>query len=378
MARIPAGTVTLHDARRKVRWSVELETFEIGVFAVTQEQLAEVIGESATHPRRPATDVSWLRAIRFCNGASEWEGLDPAYSFDGEEVTWHVDADGYRLPTEAEWEHACRAGSTGPHYGPLADVAWTSADGVTTPQNVGGKHPNVNGLFDTLGNVWEWCWDLLDPARYDAYRVFRGGGFADDAWSVRASTRRQIQSARMIEPAAALPTATAVVDVPGQLGVLTADDFDTWTALGLALTAADLVGTMRGAVDLATGYAKERHQYGRAIGSFQAVQHLLADAFVATEGARSVALHAAWAVDALPPGDALAAGAVAKAYSARAARTVCETAIQVHGGIGNTWECLAHVHLRRSLLSSDVLGGADASLDLVLAHHRIGAGDGLR
>ena len=49
---------------------------------------------------------------------------------------------------------------------------------------------NLNGLFDTLGNVWEWCWDLLDPARYDAYRVFRGGGYADDAWSVRASTRR--------------------------------------------------------------------------------------------------------------------------------------------------------------------------------------------
>jgi formylglycine-generating enzyme required for sulfatase activity len=101
-----------------------------------------------------------------------------------------VDADGYRLPTEAEWEFACRAGSTGAHYGPLAEVAWTSADGVTAPQDVGGKLPNLHGLFDTLGNAWEWCWDLLDPARYDDYRVFRGGGFSDDAWSVRASTRR--------------------------------------------------------------------------------------------------------------------------------------------------------------------------------------------
>ena len=72
---------------------------------------------------------------------------------------------------------------------------------------------------------------------------------------------------------------------------------------------------------------------------------------------RSVSLHAAWAVDALPADDALAAAAVAKAYCARAARTVCETAIQVHGGIGNTWECLAHVYLRRALLSSDLLGG---------------------
>jgi formylglycine-generating enzyme required for sulfatase activity len=190
MARIIGGVIALHDARRKRRWSVELEAFEIGVYPVTQGQLAEVIGEPASHPDRPATDVSWLRAIRFCNAASEWEGLDPAYSFDGEDVRWHVDSDGYRLPTEAEWEFACRAGSTGAHYGPLADVAWSSADGVTTPQPVGGKHPNLNGLFDTLGNVWEWCWDLLDPARYDAYRVFRGGGFADDAWSVRAGTRR--------------------------------------------------------------------------------------------------------------------------------------------------------------------------------------------
>lgn len=190
LTRLPAGTVALHDARRERRWSVLLEPFEIGVFAVTQEQLAEVLGIAAVRPRRPAVEVSWLRAVHFCNAVSEWEGLDSAYAFDGEEVTWHVDADGYRLPTEAEWEYACRAGSTGPHYGPLAEVAWTSADGVSAPQDIGGKHPNLNGLFDTLGNVWEWCWDLLDPARYDEYRVFRGGGFADDAWSVRASVRR--------------------------------------------------------------------------------------------------------------------------------------------------------------------------------------------
>lgn len=190
MAPLPAGRVELHDARRRLRRTVELEPFEIGVFAVTQEQLAELLGETAVHPRRPATDVSWLRAVRLCNAASDWEGLDPAYSFEGEEVTWHVDADGFRLPTEAEWEFACRAGSTGPHYGPLAEIAWTSADGVSSPQEVGGKLPNLHGLFDTLGNVWEWCWDLLDPTRYGDYHVFRGGGFADDAWSVRAGTRR--------------------------------------------------------------------------------------------------------------------------------------------------------------------------------------------
>ena len=95
-------------------------------------------------------------------------------------------------------------------------------------------------------------------------------------------------------------------------------------------------------------------------------------AFVLMEGSRSATLHAVWAVDALDPDDALAAAAVAKAYSARAARTVCETAIQVHGGIGNTWECLAHVYLRRALLSSDVLGGTGPNLARVLAHHGIG------
>lgn len=215
MRRIASGDVTLHDARLKIERSVALETFEIGVYAVTEEQLAEVLGIASRHPDRPAADVSWLRAVRFCNAASEWEGLDSVYRFDGEDVSWDVTADGYRLPTEAEWEYACRAGSRGPHYAPLADAAWTSADGVSSPQNVGGKLPNLNGLFDTLGNVWEWCWDLLDPARYDEYRVFRGGGFADDAWSVRASVRRG-GAPRMHHEDVGLRLARGAFDTPGE------------------------------------------------------------------------------------------------------------------------------------------------------------------
>ena len=170
----------------------------------------------------------------------------------------------------------------------------------------------------------------------------------------------------------------AVVPVAGQARVLSDEAEARWTALGLALTSADLVGAMRGAVRLATDHAEQRRQFGRPIGSFQAVQHLLADAAVAVEGSRSAALHAAWAVDALPAGEALAAGAAAKAYAARAARTVCETAIQVHGGIGNTWECLAHVLLRRALLSTDVLGGTGPNLARILDHHGIGGARGLR
>jgi hypothetical protein len=155
-----------------------------------------------------------------------------------------------------------------------------------------------------------------------------------------------------------------LVDVPFIGAMVT----DTDVALGLALTSADLVGAMQGALDLAVGYAKHRHQYGAPIGSYQAVQHLLADALVATEGSRSVTLHAAWAVGALGADDALVAAATAKAYCARAARDVCETSIQVHGGIGNTWECLAHVYLRRALGSIDAFGGVGPNLERVLAH----------
>ncbi len=183
----------------------------------------------------------------------------------------------------------------------------------------------------------------------------------------------------LTRPGSALDPGSTVTRVEGPgLRPLTGDDLSTWTALGLALTCADLVGTMSGAVDLAVGYASERRQFGRPVGSFQAVQHLLADAFVLTEGSRSAARYAAWAVDALAPDAALAAAAGSKAYCARAARTVCETAIQVHGGIGNTWECLAHVHLRRALLSADLLGGVRPNLDRVLVHHGIGADHGLR
>ena len=185
-------------------------------------------------------------------------------------------------------------------------------------------------------------------------------------------------AADLTRPIAGAPAPGTVTPVEGQSRPLRSDDVAAWTSLGLAATSADLVGVMRGALTLATDYARERRQYGSAIGSFQALQHLLADALVAMEGSRSIALHAAWAVDALPGPDALAAASAAKAYCARAARAVCETAIQVHGGVGNTWDCLAHVFLRRALFSSDVFGGVGPNLARVLAARTIGADHGLR
>jgi Acyl-CoA dehydrogenase, C-terminal domain len=202
----------------------------------------------------------------------------------------------------------------------------------------------------------------------DGYRLarVRDGGAIDGAGGGADLTRRVCT----IGPdAAALPVA-------GQGRLLTCDDLAAWSALGLALTSADLVGLMRGVLDLTVVYAAERRQFGVPVGSFQAVQHLLADGLCLMEGSLSVALHAAWAVDDLDPEEAQAAGRVAKAYCARAARIVCETAIQVHGGIGNTWECMAHVYLRRALLSSQWFG-SDGEQLRHLEHGRLGAADGL-
>jgi len=164
--------------------------------------------------------------------------------------------------------------------------------------------------------------------------------------------------------------------VSGQRHVLTDDDISAWSALGLALTSADLVGAMRGVLDITVAYAAERRQFGAPVGSFQAVQHLLAEARCLMEGSLSVALHASWAVDDLEPDAARSAGRVAKAYCARAARTVCETAIQVHGGIGNTWEHPAHVYLRRALLSSQWFGDDREQLH-ALQRERLGVASGL-
>jgi alkylation response protein AidB-like acyl-CoA dehydrogenase len=176
---------------------------------------------------------------------------------------------------------------------------------------------------------------------------------------------------------AVAPVALAEVVADGDGGAIDDDAVDRSRALALTITVADLLGAMEGVLATTVEYAKERQQYGVPIGSFQAVQHLLAEAQVLVEGSLSVAQYAAWAVDALPAADALEAGSVAKAYCARAARTVCETAIQVHGGIGNTWECFVHVYLRRALLSSAVLGDEGHHLR-TLAAHRLGDVRGLR
>jgi len=144
-----------------------------------------------------------------------------------------------------------------------------------------------------------------------------------------------------------------VAESPSELAELSEEDAGRWYALALTATTADLVGAARGTLALAGEYAKVREQYGAKIGSYQAIGHLLAESLALIEGCVSVLRHAGWAVDELPVAEAIEAARVAKIYCARSALTVCETSIQVHGGIGNTWECLAHVYLRRVLAATE-------------------------
>jgi Acyl-CoA dehydrogenase, C-terminal domain len=145
-----------------------------------------------------------------------------------------------------------------------------------------------------------------------------------------------------------------MVGSPVSLGEVTSDLAARWLALALVTTSADLVGIARGAHAVACDYAKIREQYGKQIGSYQAVAHMLAESLALIEGSVSVLRHAAWGVDELAPAEAVRTAQVAKVYCARATRTVCETAVQVHGGIGNTWDCLVHVYLRRALTSTEL------------------------
>ncbi|QLH26738.1 formylglycine-generating enzyme family protein [Streptomyces sp. Rer75] len=196
MIDIPSGQVTLSDRRTQRSWPVRLTPYQLGVFPVTQALYARITGlrpSTAQGDSSPVEGVSWRDAVEFCNALSQRDGFAPAYRLDaeGEGVEWDAAADGYRLPTEAEWEHACRAGTTGPRYGPLDDIAWYRGNAREQLHDVGGKQPNAWGLHDMLGNVWEWCWDLYDAEVYGSYRVLRGGGWFDEHWSCRASVRRR-------------------------------------------------------------------------------------------------------------------------------------------------------------------------------------------
>ncbi|MFI5460111.1 MAG: formylglycine-generating enzyme family protein [Isosphaerales bacterium] len=186
--------------------------FYLGIHEVTQGQYEAVMGSNPSQFKGsddlPVENVSWLDAVTFCDKLSEREKRTPFYRIDGTEVTV-VGGNGYRLPTEAEWEYACRAKSTtlypfGDHAGKLGECAWYSSNSESKTHPVGQKLPNAWGLYDMLGNVCEWCADGYDE-KYDAspppadppgasgasHRVVRGGGWSSFPWYCRPADRNR-------------------------------------------------------------------------------------------------------------------------------------------------------------------------------------------
>ena len=207
---------------------VTVGDFSLAAHEVTQEEYLSIMGGNPSNFNRggrlPVENVSWIEAVRYCNARSEKEGLIPAYAIDGSKVTWNREADGYRLPTEAEWEYACRAGTSTPfntktsigadeanyygHYPYEIEENYFTQGKLTTKPGayrgetvpVGSFKPNRLGLYDMHGNVAEWCWDVYGPYAPDAQtnptgpaegtrRVNRGGAWNDFAKNLRSAYR---------------------------------------------------------------------------------------------------------------------------------------------------------------------------------------------
>jgi formylglycine-generating enzyme required for sulfatase activity len=196
----------------EVQHQVTVSGFSMGNYEVTQKEWREVMGNNPSYfqgDHLPVESVSWYEAVEYCNRRSQREGLTPAYTINGTNVSWNRNANGYRLPTEAEWEYACRAGTIGPFStGNNISTGQANYDGNNPYNNnakgsyrgktvsVGSFAPNSWGLYDMHGNVWEWCWDRYgdypggaqtDPA--GAYRVRRGGSWSGSARYLRSASR---------------------------------------------------------------------------------------------------------------------------------------------------------------------------------------------
>ena len=217
---IPAGSfemgskkgVGYDDERPRHRVRIT-RPFLLGETPVTQAQWVAVMGNNPSHfkgDRRPVEEVSWFDCVRFCNKLSEAEGLRAVYQIgagDKPEVGMDRSANGYRLPTEAEWEYAAKAGTELTYAGSnnLGEVGWYGENSGGETHPVGGKKANGWGLYDMSGNVWEWCSDEFDSSAYAGRRsgvddpisyrpgasgrVFRGGSWIYYAGSCRVSFR---------------------------------------------------------------------------------------------------------------------------------------------------------------------------------------------
>ncbi|MDM5370768.1 SUMF1/EgtB/PvdO family nonheme iron enzyme [Bacillus bombysepticus] len=196
MVNIPAGEVVLRDDRIKKEWLVQIQPFLLAKYAVTMELYDAITNSTLNNienTHKPVVNISWNVAIGFCNVLSKKAGLKEYYSISdsGQIVRCNLYSNGYRLPSEAEWQYACKAGTTGYTYGKLHDIAWYNENSNGQIHDVGQKEPNAWGLYDMLGNVWEWCYDLYDEKVYGSYRIFRGGSWAEAARGCGATCRRR-------------------------------------------------------------------------------------------------------------------------------------------------------------------------------------------
>lgn len=211
--------------------TVTVSDFYMSIYELTQKEYREITGEnpsSFSGDDLPIENISWMDAVRYCNARSEKENLTPAYTIDGQNVTWDRSANGYRLPTEAEWEYACRAGTATPfntensisaeeanYYGhypyEIEDNYFSQGNLSTKPGEyrqktvaVNSFSPNKWGFYNMHGNVSEWVWDYygvysteaqIDPTGVESgtLRVYRGGGWNDFAKNMRSAYRATME-----------------------------------------------------------------------------------------------------------------------------------------------------------------------------------------
>ena len=141
----------------------------------------------------PVVNVSWVDAVKFCNNLSEMLGLEKCYTLNSvsEKITVDVSKNGFRLPTDEEWQFACRGGEKGYRYGGIDEIAWFEENSNGRLHQVKTTISKNFGLFDMIGYVWECCYDLYDESRYGNYRIFRGGSFASEERACGATSRRK-------------------------------------------------------------------------------------------------------------------------------------------------------------------------------------------
>jgi len=182
-------------------------TLIVSKFEISQRVFSQVMGFNPSmikDNRLPVDSIEWSVAVDFCNKLSELYGLTPVYKFTGNNASWDTTANGWRLPTEAEWEFLCKAGSNSDYSGSnvVDHLGWYNMNSGLQSHPVGTKQANAYGLYDIHGNVWEWCWDWYSSEYYSNSpksnpqgptsgnrRVARGGSYNEGNSFARSSNR---------------------------------------------------------------------------------------------------------------------------------------------------------------------------------------------